>query len=227
MLNPDKSTERFISILADGKFHETVDKNTEGAVEREYETSDKKTGSKWELVYKDVSNVLITNVQFHTGDFGENLQLTLTEGDNEVVLSVSTASRFGENLLRKLPALDFSKVVAIKPYSFLDEKEKMVQGVNFYQNGDKVMSFFQDEDKKNLHGFPSPEGDTTSFDNDDWKIYFLQVRKFLVNYAKENIASKFSQEKTVSVPIHSKEEQIEIDGQDGIPVEINPEDIPF
>ena len=45
-LIPDKPKGRFISILADGKFHETVKEGTEGAVEREYETSDGKTGKK-------------------------------------------------------------------------------------------------------------------------------------------------------------------------------------
>lgn len=190
MLTKDTSG-RYISIKADGKLHETVSRETEGAVFREYETSTGEKGSKWELVYKNVEGY-ITNIKFEEGDYGENLQITIKDGDEEVTLSEGVGTSFGEDMLKKLPALNFTKRVGFSPYSFENEKGKLIKGVSVYQQSDKVTNFFYDfEKKEGLHGFPMPEGDTAEYKKDDWKIYFLQVRKFLVKYAKENLVSKF------------------------------------
>lgn len=188
MLQKDTNA-RFISILADGKFHETVPAGTDGATKREYETSDGKKGEKYELVYTEINKVKIVNVQFWDGDYGEQVQVTFADPDgNEVTLSQSVASNFGEDLLKKLPALDFSKEVAIKPYAFQDEKTgKLKKGVSVFQT-DKVSNFFYDGEK-NLHGFPTPKKQDMS--KDEWKLYFLECRIFLVGFAKENIVPKF------------------------------------
>lgn len=182
---------RYISIKADGKFHETVTKETEGAVYREYETSSGEKGSKWELVYQKVE-ALITDIKFETGEYGENLQITLTDGDEVVTLSENTSSSFGEDLLKKLPSINFSQKVLLAPYAFENEKGKTLKGVQVSQQSDKIMNFFWDaENKESLHGFPVPEGDTDLYSKDDWKIHFLLVRKFLVSYAKTKIVPQF------------------------------------
>ncbi len=189
MLTPIKSG-RYISILADGRLHETVLQNTEGAVLREYETSDGKKGSKWERVFGAIK-ARITGIKFQDGDYGESIQITFDDGENKVILSQLCASSFGEDILKKLPAIDFSKEVSLRPYAFEGEDEKMVRGVEVKQNGEKVTNYFWDAEKKEpLNGFPAFDGNKS--DKDDWKIHFLKARKFLVNYAKENIVPKFS-----------------------------------
>ena len=214
-------------MKADGRFHEKVDKDTEGAVLREYtvkKDGEETKGEKWELLYKDISNVLVTNIRFEDGDYGENILLTLIDGDNEIVWSESTASNFGSDLMKKLPNLDFSKRVSFKPYAFEDEKGKDKRGVSIFQE-DKVSDFFYDGEKK-LHGFPEWPKALEDMKSDDWKMFFLQVKMFLTDYTKTNIVPKFAE--GPSKPLHSPEEQREIDGQDGIPTEdIKPEDIPF
>ncbi len=195
------TTGRYISIKADGKFHETVPEGTEGAVYREYEDSKGNKGGKWELIYSKVE-ALITNVKFETGEYGENLILELTDGDEVVLLSEGTATGFGEDLLKKLPSIDFMHRVLLAPYSFENEKGKTIKGVTVSDKNDKIVSFFWDADKKvNLHGFPVAEGDTSMYSTDDWKVHFIMVRKFLVNYAKENIVPKF--------PIEITEDQVD------------------
>ncbi len=208
---------RFITILADGKFHETVPQGTEGAVLREYETSDGKKGEKWELVYTKLDNARITNIQFKDGDYGEQVLITFEDEDGHVVtLSQGVASNFGEDILKRLPNLDFSEKVSISPYSF-EDNGKQVRGVSFYQVGMKVHNFFFDpETKTPKHGFPKMEEEHPT--KDDWKIHFINVRKFLVKYAKENIVPKFAGTSTgMAAP-----------KEPGYPTEdINPEDIPF
>jgi hypothetical protein len=58
----------------------------------------------------------------------------------------------------------------------------------------KVTNYFWDEEgKKPAHGFPIPEGNRDDYTKDDWKIFFLQVRKFLINYTRANMEEKIGQ----------------------------------
>lgn len=190
-----KENTSYLSVLASaGDFRMTVPQGTEGAKRRDYETSDGKTGSKWELAYKSIGGY-ITKIDFFDGDYGKNLLLTFDfkDGTETVTVSLGTNTPFGEDMLKKLPNIDFSKEVKLTPYAFTDDKGKDRKGISVVQadcnwNDDKVPGAFYDPEKKeNLLGFPEPEGDTTAFDTDDWKIYFTQCRKFLVKYAEEHI----------------------------------------
>lgn len=209
-------TNRYITILSDGRFHETVPEGTEGAIKREYETSDGKKGTKFEVVYEKLE-AKITYVDFQDGNYGEQIKITFAEGDNDLTLSQGVATNFGEDLLKKLPGVDFSKKVSVNPYAFADEKTgKMKKGVTLYQDGKKISNFFYNEvDKKAQNGFPVPEGDTKKYKSDDWKLFYLQARKFLVGYAKTNIVPKFKGTEEKSDPVDYPAE------------DINPEDIPF
>jgi hypothetical protein len=185
-----ETTGRFLSILnSDGNFHETVTKDTKGAVLREYETSDGKKGEKWEQVYTKAEGHIV-NMSFRDGDFGEQVMITVNDGTDEFTIAQGVSTSFGEDILKKLPSLDLSKSVTFAPYSFNDDKGRSVKGVTLYQDGEKVKNAFWDGEKTTL-GFPEPEGDTKNYDKDDWKIHFLKVRKFVVNYAKDNVLPNF------------------------------------
>lgn len=214
--NTEETKGRIITILADCLFHETVPEGTEGAVVREYETSDGKKGEKNELQYARVDNVLITNVVFEMGNYGENLLITLSDGDNEVVLAQAVDSPFGEDLLKKLPAIDFAEKLSLVPYKYQNKKDKTRRGVDIYQKSDKVLNFFWDEaTRTNLHGFPTLPEDTSNYTNDMWKLHFLQARIVTVQYAKEHIVPKFvGQEEKKSDFVYPESD-------------IKPEDIPF
>lgn len=172
----NSSDKKFITILADGKFHQTVPEGTEGAIVRKYEDKEGLEKEKIELVHDSVEGK-ITGITFEEGDFGKSLHITL---DNEGIISAGTTSNFGEDLMKKLPAIDFTKEVKLAPYAFEDEKGKSRKGVTVYQDGEKIDSFYKGEDNKAINGMPEPEGDTSKFDSDDWKMYFMTVRKFLI-----------------------------------------------
>lgn len=185
----------YISILADGKFHEGVEKGVEDAVLREYETSDGKTGSKWELVYTKIQ-AKIMGIEFQDGEYGTNIQLALSGEERDVVVSVGVSSNFGEDLMKKLPNVNLSEPVELAPYSFVDERGKSKKGVTIYQNGEKLASFFseqKDEKWVAVNGYPTPDGDVEDYKSDDWKLFYLQARKFLVSYIKNKIVPKFDE----------------------------------
>lgn len=172
---------------SDGTLRLSVPEGTEGAVYREYETSDGKKGSKWELIFKSLCG-RITNLQMFDGDYGKNLLVTLTYTGGEDTISFNTTTPFGEDFMKKLPNINLDEFVTIAPYNFTDDNGKVRKGVTVTQGDVKLSNYFYNpEEKKNLHGYPEPEGDTSRYDKDDWKIYFTQCRKFLV----KNVEEKF------------------------------------
>lgn len=193
-LTPMQERKTFINIQGKVEennvcFRKVVPEGTDGAKLRKYETSDGKTGEKWELWFKEVGGT-ITNVSFFEGDYGKNLIITLDAGlDEPVELSLGVATKYGEDMLKKLPSIDYNKPVIFTPYGFESDEGKILQGVSVVQDGEKVQGAFYDpEKKKNLLDMPEP-GDIS--DKEDWKIYFLQARKHMIEYAEENILPQF------------------------------------
>lgn len=203
-----KDDKNYVNILgSDGSLRMTVDENTEGAKRREYETSDGKTGVKWELVFKSISG-MVKDISFYDGSFGENILIDFENDDEVLTLSVNTASNFGEDLMKKLPNIDFSQRVSMTPYAFEDEKGKVRKGLTINNQGDKIQNFFYDPiAKKNINNYPDPKpnkGDKP-YTKDDWKIYFIETRKFLTEYTQENILPKFANKEKL---IESQKEEV-------------------
>lgn len=189
----EPTTDRYVYILSDGLLREKVNEGAEGAELRKWTSKDgSKSGEKWERTYKDMTG-FITAVKFDEGEYGEQIQVTFEDGEDKVILTLPVASNFGEDLMKKLPAVNFEEKVTVSPYAFTADNGKDKRGVNLYQKSDKVSNFFYDFEKKEvINGFPTPEGDTKEYSKDDWKIHFLQVRKFLVKYTKERIVPRFT-----------------------------------
>lgn len=182
--------DTFVSILSsDATFRLVVPEGTPDSIKREYEDSTGKKGVKNELVFNKMTGK-ITNVAFAETNFGKLLQLTITDEKGPIILSVSTAQNYGEDLMKKLPNLDLSQDVELAPYSFTDERGKSRKGVSVVQNGNKIKNFFYNEEtKENINGFPSPKGDTKKYSKDKWKIYFLEARDFLCEYTAEHFGA--------------------------------------
>lgn len=194
-------TRIFISILtSDGTFRLPVEEGTEGAVKREYETSDGNKGVKHELVLKAVSG-RVEKVSFAETNFGKLIQLSVDtgeEGEGTLTISTNTSNSFGIDLMKKLPNLDFSKVYRFAPFSFEGDNGKPVRGISITEGEEytkdekkKVKNFFFDEDKKKeLHDFPTPSGDTSKYTKNKWKAYFGEVEDFLIAYTEEKVITK-------------------------------------
>jgi len=198
-----KEDRIFASVLADGKIHVTVPEGTEGAKVRKYKTSDDKEGSKTELVYTELIGK-ITKVDFREGEYGRQLQVTVEDGDEKpVVLSLSTSSNYGEDMMKKLINVDLNKVVKIVPYSFTDEKGKSKKGITIWQHSDKTGKneklgnyFYDAEAKKNINGYPEPKKLKKPLSKDQWKLYFGEAREFLVEKITEHFKITASEEST-------------------------------
>ena len=187
-----KETRNIISVLGStGDFRMSVPEGTEGAIRREYETSDGKKGEKHELVYKSIAGKIV-DVSFYDGDFGKSVLVSFDfeDGSEPVTAAFSTNTPYGEDVMKKLPNINLNEWVTFSPFAFTDERGKERKGVSITQGDEKIQNFFTQvtQDKKgknvyeNLHGYPSPTGDES--DSDDWKLYFLQCRKFLTKYTE-------------------------------------------
>lgn len=189
---------------SDGTLRLVVPEGTEGAQFREYETSDGKKGSKWELIFKSLSGK-ISNLYIHEGDYGANLMVTLAYDGGEDTISIGTGTPFGEDFMKKLPNINLDEYVEIQPYSFEDDKGKIKRGISIKQGDRKIQNFFYKPSDveggrgENINGYPNPTGDTSNYTKDDWKIYFMQARRFLVKYTEENFLPKFAGKTTVTV----------------------------
>lgn len=201
---------------SDGTIRLVVPEGTEGAKYREYETSDGKKGSKWELIYKSLSGK-ISNLQWYEGDYGTNLMVTLAYDDGEGntvedTLSLGTSTPFGEDFMKKLPNINLDEVVVLSPFSFVDEGGKNRRGISITQGDTKIKNFFYDADKKkNIHKYPNPDFDIDKASKDDWKLYFMQARKFLTKYLDEHFMPRFEHRKaTVTTSIRNSEDYPEM-----------------
>lgn len=185
--------KKYVTVLgSDATFRLVVDKNTEGATLREYESSDGVKGEKWELVFNQLFGKIL-NIEFHDGEYGKNLLITVSDGTEEYTLSLNTGTPFGEDMLKKLPSVDLTKEVSLTPYAFEDDKGKTKKGMTVKQDGVAIKNFFYDG-TKNINGYPEPKpkkGDKP-YTTDDWKIYFTEARIFLVEYVEEKIIPTFS-----------------------------------
>lgn len=177
-LTPKAQNEKYLNILSDGALHMTVPEGTPGAITREYETSTGDKGSKTELVFGDITG-LITGISFFEGQYGKLLHVSIKDSEDSYVLSVGTATPYGEDLMKKLPNIDQNKEVTLSPYSFEDDKGKKRRGVTVTQDGQKLTNFYYDaEKKKTLHKFPELKI-KKKMSKDDWKIHFMTIRIWL------------------------------------------------
>lgn len=179
----------FASILSDGKIHVASVEGAEGAVKREYETSDGKKGSKWELLYSELGGK-ITEMNFRDGDFGQQLFVKVQDGEEKpVILTLATSSSFCEDFMKKVFNINMEEPVILAPYAFQDDKGKSKKGISISQGGNKITNYFYDAEKKeNTHDYPvvpKPKG-KKPISKEEWKLWFAQCRIFLVDKMTEH-----------------------------------------
>lgn len=196
--NPHEAADTiFATVLADGKIHVSVPEGTEGAVLREYETSDGKVGKKWEHVYTEVSG-LIQKVDFKEGDYGINLIVVIGDDEEEksITLSLSTDGTYGEDMMKKLPNIDLKRPVTLMPYSFDNERGKKQRGISVIQKDKKgadtkIPGFYYDTEKKApTNGYPKvpvAKKGAKTLTKTEWRKYFSEARDFLI----EDITERF------------------------------------
>lgn len=230
---------RYFSVIG-GTFRTQVPKDHPDAVERFWESADKsKSGVKFEQIFNRMRG-LVRDIQFHKGEYGENINIVLDENaaGETPVISLGTSSREGEDFLKKAPNIDFSKEVMVRPFSFNGTEGDEVRGIEVVQTDAegkftvKVKNYFRDEVAKiNINGYPNAEN-YDDMDSDSWKVFFIQARKFLVKYTQDNVCPKLTNKVmiTTAAPAVMSSMDAAIDELYGAPTattEPNPDDIPF
>lgn len=213
----------YLQIISDGSIRKQVPEGTPGSVRREYEDKDtKETKVKFEMVYNAIDG-LIGDITVMKGKFGDQIIVPIKDGDDVLTLALSTSSNFGEDFMKKLPNINLSKPVLLTPFSFDSDKGKLIRGVDVRQDfdldqlnsGNKIPSNYYDPvAKKNINGFPSPDGDTRNFSTDDWKVYFITARKFLIGDLRAKGIIKDAATAAESKPLEVSDEVPESDGEE-------------
>ena len=229
-------TKTYFQVGANGDIRLTVPEGTAGAVRREYEDREtKELKHKFELIYSFIDG-MVGDITIMQGKFGDNLIIPLKDvvSGETLYLALGVTSSYGEDFLKKMPSIDHSKPVVITPFSFTSDKGRLIKGVDVKQNGEKVKNFFRgkkegSDTEENINGLPNPEGDTKGYSKDDWKIYFLTVRKFLINYNKEKgFIKDRAASSTPLVVSDSPHDLLPVElGGDAIPDDVAGEEVPF
>jgi hypothetical protein len=179
-----------------------LDKEDPNAVRRDWKSADGKTsGTKYERIVTSLIGY-IEDIQFFDGTYGMEINVAFDRSEDgyKPVMALKLSSREGEDFLKKLPNLDLTKEVRVRPYNFTGRDDEEVRGIEVTQqdpSGEfnvKIVNYFYDpEQKVETNGFLSPEGDTSFYSKDDWKIYFMLTRKFLKTYTEKEMCPKIGQ----------------------------------
>lgn len=204
------SSKKFYQVL-NGEFRTRVDESHPEAVSRINKNN-------VQVFEKPVRAVFgrIEGIEIVDGNFGKQILITLdkNEGGENPVLSFIAESKDGRDVMKKLPAIDFSKEVKIAPYRFTPaDKDEEISGISIsHQDSEgqftqKVGNFYFDPIKKvYINGYPSIDWDNSS--ESEQKIYKIQRDEFLLNETKKVIEKSFS-EKEVKAFNYPKNELTE------------------
>lgn len=195
----------YLSIVG-GKIRNKVTEETPGAVLRKYELPNGEKGEKWELVYDSWEGV-VKGLRMNETEYGKFLEVEF----EDAVLSIHSDSRYFADFVKKLASADLKEAIEIKPYDFEDDNKKKVVGVTLTQKGEKLTDYFYDFATKTYkHDFPKAAHTTKKpYDKDDWKAYFLGVKKFLIAYVTLTIAPKLEGEP--EIPVINEGSKVEVE----------------
>jgi hypothetical protein len=214
---------RFPAQEGDAGAKKTVIKNKDGSIRREL----------YELRFAELKDVFIESLSFYTTEkdglsFTSMLIGIKSKTGKEATLSLPMKSAYADDMMKKLPALDFTKPITLSPYNFKGDNDKMITGFSIHQDGKKVLSHFNtyDQDGKRTnevkHGFPLPSKDMDEVNKmkDErrklfWQGYFGETRIFLQEYNEEHVIPKLpkkdGREKLDKVEYPEEEVEGEID----------------
>lgn len=191
---------KFARRVKDGDSNARMRKNKEGKeVWEEY--SDSLTGS-------------IKSVSLQSGEYGEQLVVTLIPAPGfTYYIQIGRQTRFANCFLERLPQLRTGMSVKIIPYSFEDDNQKKVSGLNIFSgtNFEKKheSSFRVKKDGKieYLSGFPKFPENWNTLKESQKKIYFVQVEEFLNEQLdKWRLENNFVEKEHDETPVQTNED---------------------
>lgn len=188
-LHTQEQKGRLLYVLADGKLREQVEEGTEGAKLRVVkDDAGNVKAEKWELTYPGITG-FITGVSTYDGEYGMNINIAIKdENDEEFTVSLKAKSKYGEDFLHKLPNVDFTKEITIKPYDFESDGRRNT-GVSLVQGEEKLKNAFNWKNEagewESLDGYPQVDEKKKPKNSDQWMVFFTQRREWVIEYLTE------------------------------------------
>lgn len=171
------SNKPYIYII-EGVLKQNASETTPRAERRDYELKNGTKGTKYEISYKSWTGK-IQDLIVKKGKYGEMLEVEF----DDAIFTIGTESRYFKDFVQKLASANVNRPITISPYAF-ESNGKPLKGVTIYQDGEKLKSWYWDdgigEKGAYCNGFPKPKGDVSKFNEDDWKVYYIGVKKFLI-----------------------------------------------
>jgi len=123
----------------------------------------------WRLEFTELSGRIV-KLEKHEADFGDGkkqnyLHIHIKDGQDLYILSLDRGDRYWSDFLLRLPMVEPTKDVIIRPYSISDDDGKLNQGVSMKQGGQKVERKWSKE-RGYEGGPPQPTFDE---DEQEWK----------------------------------------------------------
>lgn len=146
--------------------------------------------SHYDLVYGNLIGALVGVYFKDHPEYGRQWSIKVKAGQQFYSVQMTENSRYGIDFLKKLPNLVQGERYKFTPWEMeTDGKKKGGLAIVRVSDEEKIGSFFQtftdlgngQWDITNIRNFPDFTGDRN--DKDDWKSYYIQVTKFLRNYA--------------------------------------------
>ena|SRR3990167_458709 len=183
--NTDRTKRVFLNLVG-GQWAEQVKEGTPNAVQR----TNKKDKVVYELLSDRCSGV-IKEMKIEKNDYGKHLVILMDDIGESYNISIPVDSKFFDSFCSKIGSANLHSNIELAPYSFESKEGNRVMGMNLYQNGQKLGYYFSVEDPK---GKPF---NTERLDDEDWKVFKIQERKFYCEYIS-NIKGSEPQESTPS-----------------------------
>ena len=152
----------------------------------------------WERVYKSVTGKLIGLTEHEHEKYGRSWGVHIQDGSEVFILKIGETSRYGSDLLKKIPNMKVGVTYTINPYDFTpqgEDKARVGLSIVDETTGGKVQSYFheftgtgKDMVVTAINGYPEAEPTMSKdWDKDDWKIYFLKATKAMRGVALKHV----------------------------------------
>lgn len=185
LTSPVEKSNLLYLTIAQGEMVQKSTKDNPRAEQRTYtvkENGEEVEKKRWEIKHRNLTG-FIKSLNLRKGKFGEDLEVQITDGEDTAQLSFSADSDYFSDFVKRLKNVDLTKQVILRPYDIpnKDPNKRSTRGISIEQDGEKIKSYFWDPVKKKpINGIPVvSEEERGNYDKDDWKIHFMQVRKFL------------------------------------------------
>ena len=129
-----------------GKVVQKVKADTEGAISRINKNGD----TVYENHYDSFSGNLVSARIESTEKYGDFVELVMESEGDHFNVQFPVRSGYGRSFMYRLPNLEITEEFEITPYDFENNEGKRISGLNLYQDGNKILSYWNKENPGKL-----------------------------------------------------------------------------